>query len=156
MSDITQSNPAQRTSKGRFGPGNPGGPGRPRGDISAAAAALDRAAVEAHQELMRVVLDQARAGNLEATKMLWARIWPVRRGRPTAFEAPPIGHIDDVAPAKAAVTEAVMTGQITGQEAQPILKTIDSQRDQFGDDAVRRAAVDIGEILLAGLEDRTR
>jgi hypothetical protein len=153
MSDISRSNPSQRTSKGRFGPGNPGGPGRPRSAVSAAAAALDQAAVETHEELMRVVLDQARSGNLEATKMLWARIWPVRRGRPMAFETSPIGHIDDVLPAKAAVTEAVLTGQITGHEAQPILKAIDSQRDQFGDDALRRHAVGVGELMLAALKD---
>jgi len=156
MSDIPQSNPSQRISNGRFGPGNSGGPGRPRGAVSTAAVALDQAAVEAHQELMRVVLDQARSGNLEATKMLWARIWPVRRGRPTAFDARPIGHIDDVAPAKAAVTEAVLAGEITGHEAQPILKAIDSQAKQFGDDALRRYAVGIGELMLENLRDGTQ
>jgi len=51
-------------SNGRFAPGNPGGPGRPRSAVSAAALALDQAAVDAQAELMRVVLEQARAGNL--------------------------------------------------------------------------------------------
>jgi len=120
MSDPT------RQSNGRFAAGNPGGPGRPRGLVSAAAAALDQAAVESHAELMRVELDQARAGNLEATKMVWARIWPVRRGRPIAVETPPIDNIHDVLPAKAAVAEAVLTGEITGHEARPILKAIDA------------------------------
>ena len=94
-----------------------------------------------------MVLDQVRSGNLEATKMLWARIWLVLRGRPSAFDAPPIGHIDDVGPAKAAVTEAVLSGQITGHEAQPILEVIDSQREQFGDDAHRQLLADIGLML---------
>ena len=85
-----------RDPNGRFAVGNSGGPGRPRGAVGAAAAALDRAAVDAQAELMRVVLDQARAGNLEATRMLWSRIWPVRRGRPVAFEVPPISTGNDV------------------------------------------------------------
>jgi hypothetical protein len=138
MSDPSQSNSSQRTPNGRFGPGNAGGPGRPKGAVSAGAAALDQAAVDAQRELMNVVLDKARAGDLKAIEMLWARVWPLRRGRPTAFDAAPIGHIDDVLPAKAAVTEAVLAGEITGHEAQPILKAIDSQREQIADDAHRQ------------------
>ena len=150
MSDPSQSKPAGRTTNGRFAPGNSGGPGRPRSAVSAAAAALDQAAIEVHQELMRVVLDQARSGNLEATKMLWARTWPVRRGRPIAFDAPAIGHANDVLPAKAAITEAVLAGEITAHEARPILKVIDSQRDQISDDQHRKLAVEICDIKLAG------
>lgn len=153
MSDIEKPDSPARSAKGRFVAGNAGGPGRPKGAVGAAAAALDQAAVEAHLELMRVVLDQARSGNLEATKMLWARIWPVRRGRPMAFDAPPIGTIDDVLPAKAAVTEAVMTGQITGREARPVLEAIDAQRDQISDDASRRCAVGIFDVMLGNRRD---
>jgi hypothetical protein len=149
-SDQASTKPADRTVNGRFARGNSGGPGRPKGAVSAAAAALDQAAAEAHLELMRVVLEQARSGNLEATKMLWARIWPVRRGRPIAVDAPPIDHVDDVLPAKAAITEAVLTGQITGHEARPILKAIDSQRDQISDDQHRYLAVDLCRIALDG------
>lgn len=140
--------PPERSTNGRFAPGNAGGPGRPRGAVSAAAAALDQAAVEAQQELMRVVLDEARAGNLKAIEMLWARIWPLRRGRPVAFDAPPIGHANDVLPAKAAITEAVLAGQITAHEAQPILKVIDAQRDQIIDDRHGELAVESCRILL--------
>jgi hypothetical protein len=131
--DVPQ--PVFRTVRGRFAKGNPGGPGRPRGAVSTAAAALDRAAVAAQLDLMQVVLEQARAGNLEATKMLWARIWPMRRDRPVALKLPPIESAKDVLPAKAAITQAVLAGDITANEAEPILKVIDSQRDQIGDES---------------------
>jgi len=147
MSDISQSNPSQRTSKGRFGPGNPGGPGRPRSAVSAAAAALDQAAIEAQRELMNVVLDKARAGDLKAIEMLWARVWPLRRGRPVAFDAPAIGCANDVQATKAAVTEAVLAGEITGHEAQPILSVIDCHRDQIRDDMACQTYAEIGEIM---------
>jgi hypothetical protein len=155
MSDISQPEPNGRAANGRFGLGNAGGPGRPKGAVSAAAAALDQAAVETHQELMRVVLDQARSGNLEATRMLWARIWPVRRGRPTAFDVPPIGHVKDVSPAIAAVNEAMFSGEITGQEAQPILKAIGSQHDQLCEDASRSATVRYLELIQDALRGET-
>jgi hypothetical protein len=154
MSDPIQQKPASastpaaspgRLSDGRFAPGNPGGPGRPRGVVSAAADALDRAAAEVHRELLQVVLEQARAGNLDATKMLWARTWPVRRGRPVTVDVPSIAHADDVSPAKRAIAEAVLSGDITASEAQPILRVIDSQRDQISDD--RHCE------LVAGLRD---
>src|SRR5471032_2066122 len=152
MSDISQSNPSQRTSKGRFGPGNPGGPGRPRSAVSAAAAALDQAAIEAQRELMNVVLDKARAGDLKAIEMLWARVWPLRRGRPVAFEAPAIGCANDVQATKAAVTEAVLAGEITGHEARPILTVIDAQRDQIKDGLACEAAAEIGEIVQRAIQ----
>jgi hypothetical protein len=144
--------PMERLPDGRFAPGNPGGPGRPRGAVSATAAALDRVAVEVHRELMQVVLEQARAGNLEATKMLWARIWPVRRGRPVAFDVPAIGRAADVLPAKSAVTEAVLSGEITAEEARPILQVIDSQRDQISDDRHCELLVGLRDLLVGDVE----
>lgn len=152
MSDASASNPSQRASNGRFRPGNPGGPGRPKGAVSAAAAALDQAAAEAQRELMSVVLDKARAGDLKAIEMLWARVWPLRRGRPVALDAPVIGCANDVQATKAAVTEAVLAGEITGHEARPILRVIDAQRDQIQHDMACQATADIGEIVLRAIQ----
>jgi hypothetical protein len=129
---------AGRLSNGQFAKGNPGGPGRPRSAVSAAAAALDQAAVDAHQELMQVVLDQARAGNLKATEMLWARIWPLRRGRPMAFDMLPVAEKSDVLPAKTTVAEAVLSGEITTHEATPLLELIDAQFKAVQDESFDR------------------
>jgi hypothetical protein len=71
--------PNPRTGDGRFAKGNPGGPGRPRGAVREAASTLDQVAVEASAELIKVFLELARAGNLEALKRMMARIWPQRR-----------------------------------------------------------------------------
>ncbi len=145
---MSESSPAPRPSRGRFTSGNPGGPGRPRGAVSAAEAALDQAAVEAQQELMSVVLDKARAGDLKAIEMLWARVWPLRRGRPVAFDAPQISEANDVQATKAAITEAVLAGEISAHEARPVLKVVDALRDQISDDAHRRLAVELCDIAL--------
>src|SRR3954464_8407398 len=83
----TMSDPSDdfRQTDGRFGKGNPGGPGRPR--TIDRAAALDLRAAEAAPDLIDVALEQAKGGNLKAIEMLLDRIWPVRRGRPVEIEA---------------------------------------------------------------------
>jgi len=48
--------------------------------------------------------------------MLLDRIWPVRRGRPVEVDVPPIRTIPDLVPAGAAVTGAVLSGELTPEE----------------------------------------
>jgi len=144
-------NPAQETRmsdpdrlpNGQFAPGNPGGPGRPRGAVAQAAAALDKAAIEAHVDLMRVVLDQARDGNLEATKMLWARVWPARRERPVAFDLPKIEKDGDLLPAHTAVNDAVLDGELTRGEAAALREVIGEQRKAADNERFRLKCEDI-------------
>ena len=150
MSDSSNS---MRTATGRFAAGNPGGPGRPRGAVSAAAAALDHAAVEAQQELLGVVLEKARAGDLKAIEMIWARVWPLRRGRPLAVDLPSIAVAHDVLTTKAAITDAVLAGEITAREAQPILEVIDSQRDQMSDAGQCRVVAEVFGPVLAKMKE---
>ena len=103
-----------RQADGRFTRGNPGGPGRPR--ACERAAALDLLAAEAGADLIEVALSEAKKGNLRAVEMLLDRIWPVRRGRPVEVDAPPIRTIPDLVPAGAAVTGAVLSGELTPEE----------------------------------------
>ena len=103
-----------RQADGRFTRGNPGGPGRPR--ACERAAALDLLATEAGADLIEVALSEAKKGNLRAVEMLLDRIWPVRRGRPVEVDAPPIRTIPDLVPAGAAVTSAVLSGELTPEE----------------------------------------
>jgi len=103
-----------RQADGRFARGNPGGPGRPR--ACERAAALDLLAAEAGADLIEVALSKAKKGNLRAVEMLLDRIWPVRRGRPVEVDAPPIRTIPDLVPAGAAVTSAVLSGELTPEE----------------------------------------
>jgi len=103
-----------RQADGRFARGNPGGPGRPR--ACERAAALDLLAAEAGADLIEVALSEAKKGNLRAVEMLLDRIWPARRGRPVEVDAPPIRVTADVLPAGAAVTSAVLGGELTPEE----------------------------------------
>lgn len=130
---------AHRHSNGRFAKGNPGGPGRPRGTaLSRSALALDELGADVGRELMNVVVEQAKAGNLRAAELVLSRVWPARRGRPLAIDAEPLQAMADLEPASNALTEAVLKGEVTPQEGRSfaslmamqcrLLETVDIER----------------------------
>jgi len=107
LSDIRQPN-------GRFAKGNPGGPGRPR--AVERVREYDQRVADAGPELIDAALAQAQGSNLKAIEMLLDRIWPVRRGRPVQVEAPEIRTTADLLPVGAALTNAVLDGELTPEE----------------------------------------
>jgi hypothetical protein len=119
---------AVRGADGRFVKGNPGGPGRPRRAVNEAADALDQIAVEAARELIDVAIAQARKGNMVALKLVLDRGWPVHRRRPVAIEAPALAQSGDFLPAQAALTDAVLSGDVTPNEGAVIASLLEEQR----------------------------
>src|SRR5581483_10563996 len=113
-----------RRPDGRFARGNPGGPGRPR--ARERIAALDQRVAEAGEDLIDAALKVAKDGNVRALEMLLDRIWPAQRGRPVAIEAPEIRAVSDVVPATAAVTNAVLTGDVTPREGAAAARAIET------------------------------
>ena len=104
MPDSASPPPSDRNAKGRFAPGNPGGPGRPR-TISNYdyMLVLDEYARQASGEVIKVVIQQALAGNLKAADMLLKRQWPQRKGRPIR-----LGVLQDVSEERADAIEKFM------------------------------------------------
>ena len=111
-----------RQPDGRFAKGNPGGPGRPR--ARERIAALDQRVAEAGDELIEAALKVAKGGNVKAIEMLLDRIWPARRGRPVEIDAPAIRGTPDLVPATAAVTNAVLNGDVTPREGAAAARVI--------------------------------
>lgn len=73
-----------RDDRGRFAPGNRGGPGRPRGHREELRRAAEAVVTREHIEaLMRRILRSGLEGNLSAAQFVWDRVC----GKPT--EAPP-------------------------------------------------------------------
>jgi len=75
---------SDRDNRGRFAKGNPGGPGNPNARHAAALRSTIREAVtpEDMAEVMRVLLDKAKAGELAAIRELFDRTI----GKPTESE----------------------------------------------------------------------
>jgi hypothetical protein len=118
----------RRASGGRFAPGNRGGPGRPKGARHAALAALDAIGTEAAEEVLRRVVEDAKAGDLRAAEVLMRRLWPERKGRPVEVALPPVASAADLVPALAAVVAAMGRGELTPEEAQAVCAVLELQR----------------------------
>jgi hypothetical protein len=119
-----------RQADGRFAKGNRGGPGRPRARDRIAT--LDQRVAKAGDDLIEAALKQAKAGNVKAIEMLLNRIWPASRGRPVEIEAPEIRAIGDVIPATAAITDAVLAGDVTPAEGAAAARVIEVHGNLIG------------------------
>jgi hypothetical protein len=117
-----------RAPGGRFAPGNPGGPGRPKGARHAALAALDAIGAEAAEEVLRRVVEDAKAGDLRAAEILLRRLWPERKGRPVEVALPEVASAANLVAALAAVASAMGRGELTSEEARAMCAVLESQR----------------------------
>lgn len=129
MSDKPQSHGPD----GRFLKGHPGGPGRPRKVVRAAADALDERAAAASGDLFAMAFKQAEEGNTTALKMLLDRVWPVGRMRPLEIGAPEIKHPRDLLTEMASVTNATFAGDATTQDALEAAKVLKAHFNAIGD-----------------------
>jgi len=118
-----------RQADGRFAKGNRGGPGRPRARDRITA--LDERVAEAGGDLIEAALKVATDGNVRAIEMLLDRIWPARRGRPVEIDAPEIRGTPDLVPATAAVTNAVLNGDVTPREGAAAARVIETHRSMI-------------------------
>ncbi|HTR85078.1 MAG TPA: hypothetical protein VMI56_11415 [Reyranella sp.] len=111
-----------RAEDGRFAKGNPGGPGRPRAPEPIAS--LDELVAAAGAELIEAALKEARGGNMRAIALLLARLWPARRGRPVLLDVPEIRSTADLLPVGAAMTTAVLNGEVTTEEGRAVASVL--------------------------------
>jgi len=109
-----------RTAGGRFVKGHPGGPGRPRKAVAAAANALDARVAARAVDLFDMAFRQADQGSATALKMLLDRVWPVGRGRPLGIAMPEAPSVIDMLAASTAVANAVLAGEASVQEGTAI------------------------------------
>ena len=149
MSDPEDSNDKTeiRTADGRFAPGNRGGPGRPRGPVSASAIQLDELGIEAALAFMPVLRELGLAGNVKCIDMVLQRVWPAHRGRPVAIDAPEVITTADLLPAHRAITGAMLDGQVSPREGADAARMIAAHLNTLdADDFERR----LQEVEAAG------
>jgi hypothetical protein len=85
MTDETAT--SEQKSDGRFKSGNPG---RPRGVRNRATALAERLASKDIGEIVAVLVEAAKAGDVPSATLLLNRLWPAPKGRLVAFELPAI------------------------------------------------------------------
>ena len=111
-----------RLANGRFAPGNPGGPGRPRAVDRFSE--FDRFAAERGMVLVEAAYLLVKQRNVQALKMLLDRVWPVPRGRPVRIEVPEIRTAADLVAVGAAVTANVTNGELTPEEGAAVARLL--------------------------------
>jgi hypothetical protein len=74
------------------------------------------------------VLEAAAGGDVQAAKIVLDRIWPTRRDRAVEVALPPVANAADLAPALAAVVEAMGRGELAPSEALAMAHVLEAQR----------------------------
>ena len=85
-----------RDGGGRFLPGNPGGPGRPRGSRNFIAEQVEDLLAGDVEALTRALIRRAKSGHGSALQIAFNILCPVRRDRPVAVNLPPLGNMSEV------------------------------------------------------------
>lgn len=124
----------RRDEKGRFAPGNPGGPGR-RSERTAEKLrrAVEEAVTPEHlTAVMRRVLRMALEGNMAAIRVVLERTCGRPAQQPTEavaldFELPPLRTVQDCIVATDRVATAVCDGQLDGEAAKVFLGVIQTR-----------------------------
>jgi hypothetical protein len=111
----------------QFEKGNSFGKGRPRGSRNKSAAILDEIGLEGLVNVIRSVQQRANKGSLRAAAILFARVWPVARGRPVAVDLPSVETTAGLVEAHAALVGLMAAGELTPNEALAISRVLDAQ-----------------------------
>jgi hypothetical protein len=135
----------QEKQRGRpFQPGQSGNPaGRPKGSRHEALRALDAIGDEGAADVLRKVVEDAKAGDMRAAEILLKRLWPERKGRPINVELPAMETPGDLVRAVGAVANAVAQGDITPEEGQALAGIIETHRRAIETEDLERRLVAI-------------
>jgi hypothetical protein len=106
--------------------GNPTGPRT--GSRNKATLALDALAAGEASDVLRAMVDRAKAGDVSAATLILSRVWPARKGRPVELVFPPLHRAADLVAALAAVAEAMARGELSPDEAHLVADVLEVQR----------------------------
>jgi Family of unknown function (DUF5681) len=103
--------------------GNP--QGRPRGARNAATVLAEQLLEGETEALIRKLIEKAKRGDTAALRLCIDRIVPPRRERPVNLNLPRLASVHDASSAIAAITSAVVNGEIGTTEAADLVKIIE-------------------------------
>jgi hypothetical protein len=102
--------------------------GKPRGVQNRTTRLLDKMAAADAADVLRAVLDKAKAGDQAAAATVLARLWAPRKGRPVLLDLPPITQAADIVTAIGAVAAFVADGTLTPTEGMEVAAVIEASR----------------------------
>jgi hypothetical protein len=117
----------QKRARGRpFRKGQSGNPaGKPRGARNKATLIAEALMEDASEDLTRVLIERARAGEPTAMKLYFERVVAPRRERAVPVALPAIEGPADIAPAMGAIAASVAAGTLAPAEAGELTRMIE-------------------------------
>ena len=107
--------------------GNPSG--KPPGARNKTTMLAEKLMQDDARDIVKVVLEAAKAGDMTAARLVLERIAPVRKGRPVYFDLPPVNTAADIAAAMAALTTAMASGEVTPDEAATVASVLEMRHE---------------------------
>ena len=136
MSNTEPAENAGRKQRGRpFAPGASGNPaGKPKGCRNRAGVLLDAISDGDLAAIITMLVTQAKAGDMTATKILLDRLVPAPRARAVALKLPSLadGKHRSKAKALSAVLDAMARGDIDPSEAEVIAGLVETTAEAVG------------------------
>jgi hypothetical protein len=121
MTDNTGKKQENKFKKGLSG--NPRG--RPKGVRNMASLMAEQLFGNDIQIICNSVIEQAKAGNMQAAKIILDRILPSKKDAPISLELPKIETHNDILKAIGCITQAVANGSITPLEGEAVARIVD-------------------------------
>jgi hypothetical protein len=110
-----------------FQPGESGNPaGRPRGARNRRTLVAESMLDRDGPAILETLVELAKEGDIAAIRMCIERIFPRPRGRPVAFDLPPMGTTTDAVAAMGAVVQAIGEGELSAEEGADLAKVVAS------------------------------
>jgi Family of unknown function (DUF5681) len=114
---------------GQWKKGQSGNPaGMPKGTRHRATQLVEKLMEDDAEDIVRAVVNAAKAGDPTAMRLCIERLAPVRKGRPVAFDLPQIETAADVTGALGTIAGAMAAGELTPDEAGAVAGVIEAKR----------------------------
>jgi hypothetical protein len=114
---------------GPFQKGMSGNPsGKPKGARARVTQLAEKLLEDDRDAIVRAVIAKAKGGDPTAMRLCVERLVPLRKGRPIAFNLPPVKTAADIAGAVGALVRAMAAGELTTGEASAAASVIELHR----------------------------
>jgi hypothetical protein len=80
------------------------------------------------EDIVRAVVNAAKAGDPTAMRLCVERLVPVRKGRPITFDLPPVETASDISKALGVIAKSMAAGELTPDEAGTVATVIEAHR----------------------------
>ena len=117
-----------RKGRPRGKPFEPGNPGRPKGARHKKTVILEKMMADDSEGIISAMIAAAKAGDVQAAKIVLERILPVPKGRRFEMDLPQIETVDDLAAAFKVVAGQMAYGEISPEEAATVASVLESRR----------------------------